>query len=511
MSTIPASQIVSVVPNVLSPGGQALVMNGVFLTTSTRVPIGAVQPFPDAASVGAYFGLNSVEYSVAQNYFLGFDNSNIKPANLYFAQYHPAAVAGYLRGGSLSGMTLTQLQAITADTLTVTIAGSPKTSASINLSSATSFSNAAALIQAAFTAPGFTVAFDSVSSAFVFTSTATGAIETIAYATSGGSMAASLKLTQATGAVLSQGADLITPSAMMDGVVAVTQNWATFMTVQDPDVSGNTNKLAFCAWVNAQGKRYAYVCWDVDVSAATVVPATTSLGYLIGPLGNNYGGVYLIGGDGKSGSAAASPNQAAYVCGAAASIDFTETNGRITFAFKSQEGLQATCTDGASAKNLAANGYNFYGAYATANETFVWNYPGKVSGDFLWFDSYINEIWATNSFQLAFMVCLQNNKSIPYNLDGYTLLKAAALDTILQGLNFGAWRAGVTLSNSQIAEVNSAAGIKIDADLSAKGWYLQIKDALPTVRVARGSPPMTFWYMDGQSVQQINLVSVDVQ
>ena len=511
MSTIPANQIVSVVPNVLSPGGQALVMNGVFLTTSTRVPIGAVQPFPDAASVGAYFGLNSTEYAVAQNYFLGFDNSNIKPSNLYFTQYHPAAVAGYLRGGSMSGITLTQLKAFAADTLTITFAGTGLTSSSIDLSGATSFSDAASIIEAAFTTPPFAVTFDSVTSAFVFTSTATGATETIAYATSGASLAAELKLTQVTGAVLSQGADLILPGAMMDGVVALTQNWATFMTVQDPDNSGNANKLLFAAWANSQGERYGYVCWDTDVSAAASVPATSSLGYLIGPLGNNYASTYLLGGDGKSGSAAASPNHAAFICGAGASIDFTETNGRITFAFKSQSGLQATCTDGASAKNLAANGYNFYGAYATANDIFVWNYPGTVSGQFLWFDSFINEIWLNNQFQLALMVCLQNNKSIPYNLDGYTLLKAACLDTIRQGLNFGAFRAGVTLSASQIAEVNAAAGLKIDTALSANGWYLQIKDADPQVRVARGSPPMTFFYMDGQSVQMISLTSVNVQ
>lgn len=511
MSTIPASQIVSVVPNVLSPGGRALDIVAVILTTNPQVPVGAVQPFSSAADVGAYFGLSSAEYAIAPNYFNGFDNSNIKPSKVYFAQYHPAAVAGYLRGGSLSGVPLATLKAFPSDTLTITFAGVAKTSGPIDLSTATSFSNAATIIQAAFTTPGFAVTYDSVSAAFVFTSTTTGATETIIYATSGAAMAADLKLTAATGAVLSQGADAILPGPMMDGVVAVTQDWATFMTVQDPDVTGNTNKLAFCAWVSAQSKRYAYVCWDTDTSAAASVPATSSLGYLIGKLGNNYGGVYLIGGDGKTGSAAASASQAAYVCGSAASIDFTETNGRITFAFKSQEGLQATCTDGASAKNLAANGYNFYGAYATANQDFVWNYPGTVSGDFLWFDSYINEIWATNQFQLALMVCLQSNKSIPYNIDGYTLLKAACGDVIQQGLNFGAWRKGVTLSQSQIAEVNSAAGLKIDDALSSNGWYLQVKDASAQVRVARGSPPMTFWYMDGQSVQSINLTSVNVQ
>lgn len=508
MGTIPASQIVSVIPNVLSPGGTALEMNGVLLTTSTRVPIDEVMQFATVADVGEFFGLSSIEADVAVNYFAGFNNSNIKPSRVWFAQYNPNAVAGYLRGGSLSGMTLAELQAITPGALTITFAGTAKTSASINLSGATSFSNAAALIEAAFTTPGFTVTYDSVSGAFVFTTSSTGPLQTVAFAT--GTIATPLRLTDAEGAVLSQGSAARTPAETMAAVVAQTTNWATFMTVQDPDSAGSVaNKLLFASWASDQLGRYGYVCWDVDTGPANASPDTGSLGYLIDQ--NNYGGVYLLGGDGQVGSAAASPQHAAFVCGAGASIDFNETNGRITFAFKRQDGLAATCTNATAAENLIANGYNFYGHYATANDDFTWNYPGKVSGDQLWFDSFINAIWMVNQFQLALMVLLDNSKSIPYNQFGYTLIKSACLDVINQGLNFGAFRAGVTLSESQKADVNAEAGIKIDDALNQNGWYLQVKDASPQVRVARQSPPMKFWYMDGQSVQRIVLTAVNVQ
>lgn len=509
MSTIPASQIVNVISNVLSPGGTALQMNTVMLTTSTRVPYGSVIQFATDEDVGAYFGLNSPEYSLAPNYFNGFNNSNLKPDRVYFAQYNAAAIAGYLRGGSLSGMTLAELQAITPATLTITFGGTVKTSSSIDLSGATSFSNAASIILAAFTAPGFTVTYDSISSAFVFTSSSTGATQTIVYATSSGTMNTDLKLTEATGAVLSQGADASTPADVMAIVVNQTKNWATFMNCQDPDVSGFANKLAFAAWASDQAGRYGYVAWDTDTGPAAATPDTGSLGYAIEQA--NYGGTYLLGGDGGSSSVPVSPEHAAFVCGSGASIDFNETNGRITFAFKRQDGLSPTCTNATAAQNLKANGYNFYGAYATANDEFVWNYPGTVSGDQLWFDSFINAIWLTNQFQLALMVLLDNTKSIPYNQFGYSLIKAACLDVINQGLNFGAFRAGVTLSESQRSQVNAAAGLKIDDALNQNGWYLQVKDASPQVRVARGSPPMKFWYMDGQSVQSLDLTSINVQ
>jgi hypothetical protein len=500
MSTIPASAIVNIVPNVLAAGGSALDLSGLFLSTNTRVPIGTVKSFSNLTDVQTYFGAGATESTAAGIYFLGFDNSNNKPGAILFAQYPTAAVSAYLRGGSVAALTLAQLQAITPGTLTVLIGGVSKVSSSIDLSSATSFSNAATIITAAFTSPGFVVTYDSVSGGFVFTSTATGSAATLTFATTN-AFATALKLTSATGAVLSQGTVAADPATFMAAIVAQTQDWATFATLFDPDVSGNANKLLFATWVNLQNNRYCYVCWDTDVAPAAAAPAASSLGYIL--KNGDYSGTCMVW--------APTYDKAAFVCGTAASIDFEETNGRTTFAFRAQTGLVADVTDQTTGDKLIANGYNFYGAYATANDQFVFFYPGSVTGQFEWMDSYINEIWLNNAFQLALMVLLTNAKSIPYNTAGYALIEASCNDVIIAGLNFGAFRPGVTLSQAQIAEVNSAAGVIISNILQQRGWYLQIKDASPQVRQARGTPPMTFWYMDGQSVQKITLVSVNVQ
>src|SRR6185295_2516486 len=147
--SIPASAIVSVNPSVLSAGGQALDLSGLVLTTSTRVPIGTVQSFSSALDVSNYFGASALESLGAAVYFNGFDGSNVKPAAILFSQYPTAAVSAYLRGASLASMTLAQLKALTG-TLTLTVNGVTTTSATINLTAATSFSNAAVIIQAAF-------------------------------------------------------------------------------------------------------------------------------------------------------------------------------------------------------------------------------------------------------------------------------------------------------------------------------------------------------------------------
>lgn len=568
--SIPASAIVSVNPNVISAGGSPLSLNGLVLTNSVRSPIGVVTSFPSANAVSAYFGASSQEASIAAVYFNGFDNSNIKPGAILFSQYPAGNVAAYLRGGKISGLTLTALQLLSG-VLVVTVDGVVKTSSAISLSGATSFSNAASLINAALgstgpaggtftasiaataggtmtvtsapTAPiqvgdvlsgsGVTagtyvtafgtgtggtgtylvsqatvvssttitntrpaVSFDSIAGAFVVTSGTTGASSTISVGS--GSIAASLLLTTATGAVLSQGAIAGVPGTAMTAITNTTQAFASFMTAFEPSTA---DKVLFAAWNSAQNYRYAYVMWDTDITTTTGAAPNSAGGQVVTA---GYNGTFPI-------YEPSDLNHAAFVCGAIASIDFTQTNGRTDLCFRSQAGLTPGVTDETVAANLLANGYNFYGNYATSTQ--LWNFinNGSVSGIFLWLDSYVNQIQLNNAFQQALMTLVTSVKSIPYNDQGYGLLRQACMDPIIAALNFGSIRANVPLSALQAAEVNAAAGLQIDGILATRGWYLQVLPASAQTRAARLSPPMNFWYMDGGSVQQISLASVLIQ
>ncbi len=562
MNSIPASQLVSVQPGVVGTGGSPLSLNSIFLTQDAAIPIGTVQPFPTADSVAKFFGATSPEALLSDVYFLGFDGSNIKPGNLFFAQYPVAGVPAYLRGGSVSAMTLDQLKALSG-VLTITQDGVEKTSSSINMSTATSFDDAAAKITAGFATNGPTASYDSLRKAFVLTSPTagagadfTGAISTTTLTVSAvasgtlqvgqvisgvgvtagtyitafgtgtggagtytvsasqtvaseamtanassmtvasGTLSAGLYLTTATGALLSQGAAAAVPATFMDAAANVTQNWACFMTVWEPLIA---DKLAFADWTNAQNQRFSYVCWDSDITA-TQSGNTTAFGPQC--IAANYNGivpVYPVA------------DKAAFICGMAASIDFNQTNGRITFAYKGQAGLTADVTDPTTATNLEANGYNFYGAYATANQSFTFLQPGSTPGVWKWIDGFINQVYLNSQFQLALMELLSNTKSLPYNSLGYGMIIAALMDPINQGLNFGSIRAGVPLSSQQAASVNMAAGVPIDKSLTNQGYYLQVLPATAQVRGLRQTPPCTFWYMDGGSIQKINLASLDVQ
>ena len=359
------------------------------------------------------------------------------------------------------------------------------------------------------------ILFDSVSGAFVINSGTTGVGSTMAFAT--GTISAALNLTQATGAVLSQGAAATTPSAAMNAIIAITQNWVTFQTDWEPN---DTEKEGFAAWASGQNggtiNRYGYLMWetsdlDVEQGGPSVPVAYINAGQLSGTvmIYQNPAITTLPG------------EKAAFMAGMVASIDYTEENGDATFAFKAQSGLLPDITNGNIAAILAGDpqqdgeygyGINFYGTYTTANEAFIWWQRGLISGPYTWADDYFNQIWLNNQCQLALMVFLSSVKSVPYAAPGYAQVKATLLDPIQQAIDFGMIVPGTELSESQISQINTAAGNSQAAvTVQNQGYYLQIKPGIAQIRAARSSPPMTLWYSTGGSIQAMNLASVQAQ
>lgn len=561
--SIPIGQIVRVNPAVLAAAGSAIDLNGLILSQSAYSPIGAAVPFASKEDVAAYYGVNSVEASMATNYFNGPNNKTKTPGKLYFAQYPAAAVAAWLQGASLATMTLAQLQALGSGTIAVTVDGVLKTSSSINLAAIGSFSAAAAAIQAGFT--GITCVYDSIKAAFILNSGSagagavfTGSISTTTltvsavtsgtirvgqtisgtgvtagttitalgtgtggagtYTVSTSQTAASttisaapssitaatanafttgLGLTAAAGATLSQGAEAGAPNAFMSNLVTnVTQNWALFTSTWQPQLA---DKKSFSDWTNAQNNRYGYVGWDTDVNAKVANSSNTWGAYL---KNNDSTGSVPVFGD---------QTHAAFVLGFVASLDFVRLNGRATLAFKGQSGLTPYVTDATSAQNLKDNGYNYYGAYATAKDQFNLFYFGVISGDFAYLDTFVNQIWLNANLQLSIITLLMNVGSVPYNTDGYGLIEASCLDPINAALNFGAIRTGTTLSDAQKAIIQNALGFDASQVIITKGYVLQIKPATAQIRAQRASPPMTLYYADGGSIQAIELASIAIQ
>lgn len=476
--TIPASQLVDITPRVIGGGLSGLAFVGTFLSKSTRLPANIAVPFYSQKAVGEYFGTNSTEYELAGNYFVADSNSSKKPDVLWFFRKLDSAVAAFLRGSS-NPATLDELKAITSGTLNITVNGTTKALTGLDFSAQTSFSGVASVVQTALS--GATCSWDANFNAFVITSPTTGDTSTLTFAS--GTAAVAMGLDSGT---LSQGSASKTLTETMEACVSSNSNFWSFMPVFDEDAS---EALELASWCNNQTVRFMYVM--VDKTNAGLTPNNTAcLAYQVA----DYYGVCPVYNTKAIG---------AMTMGIGAAINPAQLNGRKTWAYKQQNGLEYTVNKETDAPILLANGYNFYGNYATASNQFKLYQNGQISGDAKWLDTYYGQVFIRDGLQNAWINALMLNNTIPYNQSGYGVLRAAAMDTINTAVNAGFIRQGVSLSEIQKATVNSEAGLDISGALETQGWYLQILDPTTQVRSERGTPVVNFWYMDGGSVQRI--------
>ena len=571
--TIPASYFVNVNPGVIGSGGNPLSLNGVILSQNLLIPTGGVQSFGSTNAVSAFFGPASAEYTAAQTYFLGYDNSTLKPGTLYFAPYNLAARSAWLQSGSLAGMTLTQLQALSG-LLVITVDGVTYESSAINLSSASSFSAAATAITTAFSS-NLTCTWNSINSTFQFSSNTSGTSSTITYAigTEGSGTACTTSGTNLTVAGTVTGSfnvgDIVEGT---DGTHTIPQN--TKIVSQTSGTTGGAGVYVISQAASGNLTSCTVSSFDSNGALAVGLAITPSTGAILSQgaaldtpatamanvifntqnwvdfttmweptLANkelfavwtnaqNQRYAYIAWDtdaqaivNGSTACFGAVCNALAYdgivpvyntlalavfILGAVASINNAQTNGRITAAYKSQSGFSPTVTDQQTLINLIANGYSAYATVATANTGFAYFYNGHMSGKWKWLDAFVDQVFLNSQFQLALLTLLTQVSSIPYNQSGYDLISAAMASPIDAAIKFGAIRKGVTLSALQVAEVNAATGKNVAPIIFQQGYYLQVLDPGAQVRGNRGTPVINFFYSDGGAVQTITLASIDI-
>ena len=496
--TINANQLVNVLPRVISAGSSTLELNGVIISDNAFIPAGKFLSFYSSDEVGAYFGTTSKEYELSINYFLGFENSTKKPTTLFFVRDITSAIKGCLFGGKVNS-TLATLKAITSGSFNITIKEIDVELTSLDFSSATSLSDIATTLQTAIRTgqtdsalTGCTVEYSSLNKNFIITTGATGASSTISYGT--GDVAEILCLSEDTAKFASDGRDATPVASMMNELKTITLNWVSFMTLNEVI---QTTKLEYANWVNSQnyGCRFIYVCQDSDTNAK-VSGNETNMGFKLDDL-------ELSGTTLQYNTA----NLSAFVMGTIASINFEAENGRITLAFKKQSGLAYTVNDDTDATNLLNNKYNFYGNYATNNDTFKLYQNSRVSGKYIWLDTLINAIWLNDRLQTNILDLLAVVNSLPFNQISYSKIIGACNGTLEQAVYNGVFTIGIELSDTQKIALENEAGIDISEALYEKGYYMQVKEASAVDRQNRNLSEAYLWYCDGGSIQKITLNS----
>lgn len=489
---IPLSVDVTVKPGVLAATGSAIDLNGTIFTDNVAAPVGVAQSFTSLTDVGGYYGTASVEYDMARVYFTGYDNSSRTPGQLFFWAYPQASRFAFLRSASFASTTLADIKTINGS-LTLTISGTPTTS-TVDLSTATSFANAATLLDTAFSGL-VDVTYDTNGKAFVFALPVGSSIEdTIAFAT--GPIASDLLLTEAKGAVTSLGSAAVTDAAGNFVLLKnQTQNFAAFTTSFEATIAQH---LAFSQVVGSSASRFAYVGWsNPDGLIDNYVFAADVKTY-------GYGGVLPIYGE---------HTDAAAVLSYGACMNFDLNRGRRSLKFRefSNAGLIPKVTTETLHNQLIADGYTAYGLYSENKVTAKYFSDGAITGDFKWFDAYLGQIWVNANIQGTVIDALMSEQYIGYDTAGRIAIETPIIGIMNQ---FGAWggfATGQPLTPTQTNTINSVTGVDVSATLSNQGYFIYIGPFTPSMRAARTSPVIYIWYVDGGVIQEVYINSIEVQ
>jgi hypothetical protein len=493
---IPASFIVKISPRVIQGGSSTLELNGLVLSKNPLISAdAAVLEFGSAKQVMAYFGADSEEYAASLVYFYGYDNKFKAPRSFFVGLRVDEAIGGWMRTGPYTG-TLAQLKAVTNGAFTMTIDGTTRAMTGVNLSSAASFSDVAALLTALDNIYA-TVTYSSLNKSFTVTSNLTGEGKDVSFAespSSGTDLATLLNATEALGAVKSSGSDAMSVSANIQAILGKTQNWFSVTTLWEQNID---EALELQAW-SASEYGWLSVSYTTDLST-TLQTTTTDMASRMKEGGDYACCVY------------GTVEYALFIMSAIASVDWNRINGTITLAFKSNSMLAPYVADESVAQVLQSKNCNYYGNFATRNAEFEFNYNGIMSdSEYIWLDSYANSVWFNNRLQVALFDGLKNTPRSPYTERGYTMIRAWMQDPIEEALRNGAIEPGVNLSEAQKSEIMNEAGLDISQELFTNGYYLQVLDPGAVVRAQRETPIISIWYTNGGAVQRLDVASTAV-
>lgn len=518
--SIPLNNIVKINPSVLGVGNNGNNLFGLMLTDKPVLPDGQITTFTTATQVSKIFSEDSKEYELASVYFSGFTNSDRVAAQLYVAPYYTTTPPSTVIGGSLGSMTLDDLRTLTGNlSIDVTTGESVKTYTAqdengVDLTDATSFSDAASLLQLQVggSESPFNITFSVATGSMVITMKgAEGKITAVS-----GDIADSLRLSESTRMTSLSDEENVKQASASDGdkIVALLnklrqQNLSFCSVFLAWDEENRDTQLRLAKWANSMKDDVCVILNDTDKKAYTKTqgtdPKDDDLSIAEYVRKYHYEGVVCVYNN---------LNLCAFIAGYPAAWDLTKSDGRFTAAFRRNSLLVANVTDEETALVLKAKGYNFYGIWASSTSNFTFMYEGKISGQYEWLDSWFCQVWMRRQLQYYFIMTLLARGQIPYNTDGKGILTTAIKPAIDQYLSFGAIRSGVSLADEQVQQLKQA-GLNQSQinNITTVGYYLKVdmERVTPQTRVKRGSPPINFWYTDGQSVQQINMNSIEIQ
>lgn len=431
--------------------GKRSLMGRIF-TDNILVPVNQVIEFTGGSisameSIGNYFGSTSAEFEFANKYFQVGKNATA-PQAISFARYTADATAATLIG-TVNASTLSQLQAITAGTLTVTINGTEKELSDINLSAATSLAAAATAIQTAINGD-VTVTYNADLGRFIMATSDTGSTQTLTFAT--GTVADALGWTAGL-AILSDGGDANTPVGTVSASAGLTNNFFSFTFL---NIALSTEDITQIAqWANGQNVRYLFSHSVTPTNASAVQQA-------------------VKGQDGVALTLDKFAEMAEFMpMSRIASIDYNLRNAAISMNYQQFTGVTPSVRTDTEASLYDSMKINYYGVTQQAGQQIAWYQQGVLQGTITDMGVFANEAWLKDSFVADLLNLRLGLNSLPANTIGISLVLSTLMQTVNQALYNGVILPGKKLDATQQAYITQVTG-NADAWLTVQsnGYYV---------------------------------------
>lgn len=425
-------------------GAQAVAQReliGLRFSTDPKVPVGSHVVVANADDALDYFGASSDEYKFAAQYF-GYTSPApaSKPEKLRFAAHVDVARPARIYGEDVA-TTLGELQAITAGSLTITLAGVTQTVSSINLSAEISFAGIVSELTTKISAvfPGSSVDFDALSGTF---NLITGSIGTADISVT--STELSELLGWGAGAIMSPGSAVLSPVESLRAAERVSDSFGSFSF----GATLSTSEIVEVATYNAsRNLKYMYLQSVTSANAQAVSAAV---------LGIPSVGLVL--------NATAGQYKESIPQAIMAATNYSRRSATVNYMYRQVGGMTSDVSTDDGADLYDALRVNFYGNTANASREISFFQKGFLCGgatDALDMGVHANEQWL-KAYLTARLLSLQLSLGkIPANNEGRGYVLAQVTDAANLAKFNGTILAGKDLTTAQQIAVTQITG---DAD-----------------------------------------------
>lgn len=425
-------------------GAQAVAQReliGLRFSTSPKVPVGAHVVVANADDALDYFGAASDEYKFAVQYFGYISPAPASSAEkLRFAAHVDVARPARIYGEDVA-TTLGELQAITAGSLAITLAGVTQTISAIDLSAQISFAGIVSELTTKISAvfPGSSVDFDALSGTVNLTTGSSGTADISVTST-----ALSELLGWGAGAILSPGSDALSPLESLRAAEQVTDSFGSFSFGATLTTGEIVEVATYTASLNL---KYMYLQSVTPTTAQAVSAAVLSIPSV---------GLVL---NATAGEFKESIPQAIM-----AATNYSRRSATVNYMYRQIGGMTSDVSTDDGADLYDALRVNYYGETANSGQKIAFFQRGFLCGgaaDALDMGVHANEQWL-KAYLTARLLSLQLGLGkIPANNEGRGYVLAQVTDAANLAKFNGTILPGKTLTTAQQIATTQITG---DAD-----------------------------------------------